>query len=159
MAVDLLTKRVPASEIRGAIFVPPSMPVLIPARAEDIAKLEAAKGNYPLWHTHLSGPKRSRQEEEWYWSLLGVVGDGLGKHPNTLHFELRFLAGKIRQIIESDLLGPHADLKSTRDMDYDEYHAYVVLAVDILFTRYLQNVRRKNILDEVYRKTGVHTPM
>ena len=153
MAVDLLTKRVPASE--AAIIVPPATPVLVPGRAEDIAKLDQVKSNYPLWHTHLSGPKRSRQEEEWYWSLLGVAGDGLGMHPNTLHFELRFLAGKIQQIIQSDLLGTHLKLTSTTQMDHDEYHAYVVLAVDILFSRYLPEIRRQDIYQRVLELTGI----
>ncbi len=158
MAIELFTKRVPASEAPS--IVPPATFVLVPGRTEDIAKLEQARSNYPLWHTHLTGPKRSRPEENWYWTLLGKVGEGLGRHPKTLHAELRYLAGKVLETIRSPLLGEHFDLKSSRDMDYDEYHAYVVLAVDIIFTHesFLRGVRRKDILDEIYRQTGVHTP-
>ena len=156
--LDLFTKRVRAFE--ASSIVPPATFVLVPGRAEDIIKLEQAKSNYPLWHTHLSGPVRSRQEEEWYWSLLELLQDGLGRHKNTLHAELRYLAGKIRQIIQSPLLGAQVDLKSTTQMDFDEYHAYVVLAIDIIFThdKFLRGVRRGDILDEVYRRTGVRTP-
>jgi hypothetical protein len=156
MAIDLYTKRVPASEALS--IVPPATPVLVPGRAEDIAKLEQAKSNYELWRTHLSGPVRSRQEEKWYRSLVDVVAEGVGMHPDTLHCELKYRAGKILKVVDSPLLGPQVVLKSSVQMDNDEFHTYVLLATEILFLKYLPGVRRRDVLAEVYRRTGVRPP-
>jgi len=156
MGFDLFTKRVPASDVPS--IVPPDTPVLVPGRPEDVAKLEKATGKYPLWHTHLSGPARSRREEKFYRALVGVVAEGVGMQPDTLHYELKFHAGKILRIIDSPLLGLHLVLKSSTQMDDAEFHDYVVLAEKILFLKYLPEVRRKDVYQRVYELTGMRPP-
>jgi hypothetical protein len=156
MALELFTKRITAAEAPS--IVPPAAPVLIAATASDLEKLEKARARKLPWHTHLSSGPRSRPEEKWYRALLDVVGDGLGKNPTTLHFELKYHAGKILEMVHSPLLGWQLVLKSSKDMDHEEYHAYVQIAVDILFTKYLPDVRRKDVLKEVYERTGLHPP-
>jgi hypothetical protein len=152
MATEIFTRSVPA--IEAPSIVPPGTPTLVPGRPEDIEKLSRAVGKYPMWRTVLAGPARSRQEEKWYRALVGIVADGIGIHPDRLHAELRFRAGKITGIIESPLFGVAPQLKSSRDMDDAEFHAFVSLATDIIFLEYLPGVRRKDVLREVERLVG-----
>jgi hypothetical protein len=156
MAVDLFTRRILASEAPS--IVPPDTPVLVPLRKEDIAALTAAKHDYEAWFTHLSGPARSRQEEKWYRALVGVVADGIDKVPDNLHWDLKLEAGKILAIINSDICGPVPVLKSSTQMDFDEYHAYVLIAVELLFKKYLPGTRRKDVYQRVYEITGLRPP-
>lgn len=154
MALDLFTRRVSAAEAPS--IVPPDTPVLVPGRPEDIERLaEATVSNYPLWRTIVSGPARSRQEEKFYRALVGVVADGIGKHPDNLHWDLKLEAGKILRIVSSEALGVIPVLKSSTEMDDDEFHAYVQIATEIMFAKYLPGVRREDIYQRVYEITGI----
>jgi hypothetical protein len=156
MALELLTRRETAAEAPS--IIPPDAPVLIPATPADLEKLVNLRERTKPWHTHISGPPRSRKEEKWFRALLDVVADGIGMDPTTLHFELRYHTGQILEIVRSPLLGLHLVLKSSTQMDDQEYHTYVTLAVAVIFTRYLPDVRRKDVLKEVYKRTGLHPP-
>jgi hypothetical protein len=156
MAVELFTRLVSAAEVSSSI--PPAAPVLIAATPADLEKLVKLPQRRSPWHAHISGLPRSRQEEKWYRALLDVVADGIGMDPTTLHFELRYHTGQILDIVRSPLLGLHLVLKSSAQMDDQEYHTYVQLAVEVLFARYLPDVRRQDVLDEVYQRTGMHAP-
>jgi hypothetical protein len=153
MALDLFTRRVTASEAPS--IVPADAPVLVPGTRGDLEKLEHAKGNYPLWHTHISGPPRSRQQEKWYRALVGVVADAIGKHPDNLHWDLKFEAGKIVAIVDSARCGVIPVLKSSTQMDDAEYGAFVQIAVEIMFAKYLAGVRRRDVFNRVYELTGI----
>lgn len=122
---------------------------LVPGRAQDAQRLAKASHKYELWHTRLSGPARNRQEEEFYWALLEVVADGIGRTKENLHWDLKVEVGKIVGMVNSEFYGLVPIVKSSRDMDDDEYHAYVAMAKEILFLRYLPKVRRKDVLDRV----------
>jgi len=89
---------------------------------------------------------------------VGVVADGIGMHPGALHFELKYHAGKIISIVNSPLLGLNLVLKSSTQMDDDEFHAYVKMAEAILFEKYLPGVRRRDIRARVYELTGLRPP-
>jgi hypothetical protein len=152
--LTIWTRRITAAE---ASALPPDTPLLAPGKPEDAKKLLAAKFKHPLVHTTLSGPPRSRQEEKWYRGLVGVVAEGIGLEPNTLHFDLKYHAGKILEIVASPVLGPQVVLKSSTQMDDEEFHTFVVLATEILFQRYLPGARRKDVFKEVERRVG-HGP-
>jgi hypothetical protein len=154
--LDLFTRRIPVVEAPS--IVPADAFCLVPGRPEDFAKLATASGKYPLWRTQLSGPARNRLEERWYRALCGVVADGVGMHPDVLHFELKYHAGKIIQIVDSPLLGLNVVLKSSTQMDDEEFHIYVQLAEAIMFSRYLPDVRRNDVLARVYELTGLRPP-
>ena len=129
-------------------------PMLVPGNETDFKKLAEAEFKHPLVHTVLSGPPRSRQEEKWYRGLVGVVAEGIGMEANTLHFEIKYHAGKILAIVNSPILGPQVVLKSSTQMDDDEFHTFVTLAVEILFQRYLPGTRRADVYREVERRVG-----
>jgi len=156
MAVDLFTKRVPV--VDAPSLVPDGGFVLVPAMPEDAERLARASRKHPTWRTRLTGVARSRQEERWYRGLVGVVADGIGMDPNALHFELKYHAGKIINIVNSPLLGLNLVLKSSTQMDDEEFHAYVRMAEAILFEKYLPGVRKKDVLQRVFELTGLRPP-
>lgn len=156
MALDLLVRRVSASEAPS--IVPPDEPVLVAATEADLERLKKSRHKYPLWHAHLAGPRRSRDEEKWYRALVGVVADGVGMAPDTLHFELKYHAGKVISIVNSPDLGLNLVLKSSTQMDDEEFHAYVRMAEALMFTKYLPGVKRKDVLARVFELTGLRPP-
>jgi hypothetical protein len=149
--LELWTKRIPAGEL-----LPGSL-VLAPARPQDAEALIRAEWKHPFVRTIISGPARSRQEEKWYRGLVGVVAEGIGMEADTLHYELKYHAGKILAVINSPALGVQLVLKSSTQMDDEEFHVFVVLATEILFQRYLPDARRSDVFREVQRRVG-HGP-
>jgi hypothetical protein len=154
--LEIFTRPVTLDEAPSIVPAAPPGVILVPGRPEDFASL--AKGNvsrYPLWRTVLSGPARSRQEEKWYRALVHVVADGVGLHPDNLHWELKREAGKILRLVCSDQFGLQFVLKSSMQMDDDEFHDFVQIATEIMFAKYLPNVRRKDVFQRVYEITGL----
>lgn len=152
MAVELLTRIV---ELRDT-------PALVPASAADLECLDTLKRRkhalaHP-WRTFLRGRPRSRQMEKWYRALVGVVADGVDKHPQVLHCELKYTAGKVLRHIESPLFGTAVELKSCADMDDAEFTAFVRLAVELLFRDVLPGVRRQDVYARVAEITGERKP-
>ncbi len=141
MAVEIIGNLVTRDEIRAPCAI-------VPARAVDLERLDKIKKRDGI-NVILRGPHRSRQEEKFYRALINYVADGLGIHPDTLHAELRYKAGKIARIVNSNEFGASVELKSSVAMDRAEYDAYVRVAIDIIFADYLPGVRRKDVLDEV----------
>lgn len=140
MSIELVTKPM---LIRDA-------PALVPATVHDLGRLANLPRGEPL-RTVLQGPSRSRQQENWYRALVRLVADAIDKHEDTLHAELRWLAGKVLRILTSQAFGVAVQLKSCADMDDGEFNAYVALATDIIFKEFLPEVRRADVLREVDR--------
>lgn len=157
--LELFTRPVTLEEAPSIVPADPAGLVLVPGRPEDFASL--AKGGvsrYPLWRTVLSGPARSRQEERWYRCLVGVVAEAIDIHPDALHWKLKRDAGKILGLVFIEESGLQYILKSSTQMDFDEFHDYVLIATEILFKTYLPEVRRRDVLRCVYELTGVTPP-
>jgi hypothetical protein len=152
--IELWTRKIVAAD---ALPFAPDAPLLAPGRPEDVKKLIEREWKHPLMRTVISGPARSRQEEKWYRGLVGVVAEGIGMEPNTLHFELKYYAGKILGIVNSPALGPQVVLQSSTQMDDEEFHIFVTLATEILFQRYLPGARRSDVFKEVEHRVG-HGP-
>lgn len=157
MSLELFAKRVPATEAPS--IVPAGTHVLVPGRPEDIEKLEKINGKYPLLRVQISGPARSSQEERWFRSLCALIAEGTGNiTADVLYFELKVQTDRVKSIIDSPRYGVQAIVKSATEMDHDEYHAFVQLAVDIIFRTYLKDVRRQDVFNEVYERTGLRPP-
>ena len=134
LVVDIV--RAPLPDVAAAI---------IPAGPRDFERLERVRRRTGI-NAMLRGPHRSRDQEDWYRALVRYVADGVGMHPDTLHAELRFAAGKVKRIFTSEKLGTAVELKSSTEMDFAEYAAFVAEATDIIFRDYLPGVRRKDVL-------------
>jgi hypothetical protein len=156
MALDFLTRRVPVA--KAASLAPKGAYCLLPFEKDDFQKLADANSKYPAWKTRCTGPARSRKEEKWYRALVGVVADGLGRQPEGLHWDLKKDAGKIVAMVDTAEFGILPVLKSSTEMDDEEYHAYVRIAEALIFTKYLPNVRRKDVYQRVYELTGERPP-
>lgn len=174
--LELYTASIQVGE--AAATLPPDAWVLAGGRAEDREQLALAAervrqlpmvaspsivpsdivSRWPFWRTVLSGPRRSRQEEKWYRALVGVVAEAIDRHPDNLHWDLKYEAGKILRIVFSDDHGVIPVLKSSTQMDDDEFHAYVLIATEILFKKYLPEIRRRDVIRRVFELTGVSPP-
>lgn len=156
MAIDLLTRRVLAAKV--ASLAPKGAYCLLPLEKDDFQKLADAPSKYPAWKTRCAGPARSRQEEKWYRALVGVVAEGIGRDPNGLHWDIKIEAGKIVGMLDTEHYGLLPVAKSSVDMDDEEFHAYVQMATEIMFAKYLPTVRRKDVYRRVYELTGLRPP-
>ena len=148
--VELLTQIV---EHRGSLS-------LVPASPYDLRLLsKLRRGPDPL-RTSVSH-KRLRKRERWYWAFLDYVAEGIGKDKYWLHAQLLYLAEKVRAIIDGRS-GPVVLLKSTSaasmDMDDQEHAAYVSLAVDIVFSTFVDRIERKDVIANVNRMVGFDQP-
>lgn len=141
MAVELVVDIFPAP-------IPVTPFALIPATAKDFERLERQRHRKGI-NALLKGPHRSRDQEDWYRALVRYVAEGVGMHPDTLHAELRYEAGKIKRIYLSERMGKAVELKSSTEMDLAEYAAFVTAATDIVFRDYLPGVRRKDVIATV----------
>lgn len=153
MAVELIGHLIQLAECPPTapalpIAPPRHMLAVVPATIKDLARLERVRQRGPI-NLLLRGPHRSRPQENWYRQLVRYVAEGLGMHPDTLHAELKFEAGKILQTITSEKFGMAVVLKSSVHMDDAEFAAYVELATDIVFLKYLPGVRRRDVIAEV----------
>lgn len=157
--LELYTRPVLLADAPSIVPADPAGLVLVPGRPQDFASL--AKGGvsrYPLWRTILSGPARSREEECWYRALVGIVAEAIDIHPDALHWKLKRDAGKILGLVFIEEHGLQYILKSSTQMDYDEFHTYVLIATEILFKQYLPEIRRRDVLRRVWELTGISPP-
>lgn len=129
-------------------------PVLVPVYRQGVDLLMEIRTRGVMQATVLKYT-RSAALENWYWGLVQIVADGLGIHKDSLHADLKFKAGLIRNIIMGST-GPVVDLKSTarEAMDGVEYRDYVNTAVEIIFRSYLPGVRRADVLKQVEDMVG-----
>lgn len=153
MAVELIGHLIALAESPPTapalpIAAPRRMLAIVPGSLKDLARLEHIRQRGPI-NILVRGPHRSRPQENWYRALVRYVAEGLGMHPDTLHAELKFEAGKILQTLTSEKFGMAVVLKSSVHMDDAEFAAYVELATDIVFLKYLPGVRRKDVVAEV----------
>ena len=93
---------------------------------------------------------RSLQHQRWWRALVGIVAEGLGMQPGTLHAELKLKAGLIAHIWMRDGK-PMTELKSTAfgEMDEEEFTAFTRAGVEIIFAHYLPGVERENVFERV----------
>lgn len=128
-------------------------PSIVPATPMDMEQLQKLRPGRP--HRASIVYSRSVQHNRWYRGLVSVVADGLGLHPDTLHAELKFKAGMVRQILLGSA-GPFVELQSTAfdQMDEAKFTEYVTLAVEILFRDFLPGVKRDNVFRRVEELVG-----
>jgi hypothetical protein len=129
---------------------------LVPATADDAERLGKETVEGYVYDAVLSGSERSRLEERWYRAFVRYVATGLEVHPDSLHSVLKWRAGKVLRILPGAV--PVAELKSSRDMQWAEFHDYVRTAVDIVFRDFLPAIRRDDVLRHVERMTGIERP-
>lgn len=130
---------------------------LVAASADDLARLDGVLRPGP-WRTVLRGEARQRPLENWFRGLVRVVAEGVDVHPDTLHAEIKYTAGKVLHVLNSQRFGMAVVLKSTADMDDPEYSAFVRIGVEVIFRDHLPGVRRKDVYDRVLELTGERKP-
>lgn len=103
---------------------------------------------------------RSKVHHRWYWALISTVADGLGITPKLLHAQLKYEAGLIDAVLTSRVLGTAVLLTSTafKAMDETAFSAYREIAVELLFSKYLPGVRRKDVYRRVRDLVGEDCP-
>lgn len=129
-------------------------PKLVPATAFDLEQLaHVRQGKNAL--VRVTHP-RSAARMRWYRCLVGVVAEGIGWQPGSLHSELKFKAGLVKQIYMSQAAGTVIELKSTAGsaMDETEFWGYVDIAVEIMFRDHLPGIQRNSVLDRVHALVG-----
>jgi hypothetical protein len=85
-----------------------------------------------------------------------VVADGLGMSAYSLHAQLKWEAELVERIITSKAFGTAVVLKSTAfdQMDESDFTKYRQIAVELIFTRYLPGVTRKDVYVRVEELCG-----
>lgn len=132
-------------------------PSLVPATAYDVSQLERIGRRHqglPLATTLTY--QRSVKHNRWYRGFVGIVADGVGIHPDTLHADLKFKAGMVERILLGQGGRPFIELQSTAftRMDEAKFTEYVNLAIEIVFSQYLDGVRRKDVFARVEEMVG-----
>jgi hypothetical protein len=129
-------------------------PKLVPATPYDLEQLESVRPGKPA-RVHLTHP-RSAARNRWYRALIAVVAEGLGWAPGSLHSELKFKAGLVKQIYMSQAAGTVIELKSVAfaAMDETEFWTFVDMAVEIIFKDYLPGIPRNSVIDRVHDLVG-----
>lgn len=126
---------------------------LVPATAFDLQELEKVGNGVPLATTLVH--TRSVKHNRWYRALVGVVADGIGMHPATLHAEIKFLAGFVRRILMvKEGVTVELDSVAFATMDQAKFKEFTDLAIEIIFSRFLPKVRRKDVYARVHAMVG-----
>jgi hypothetical protein len=132
---------------------------LVPATPFDLEQLEKLPSGRP-GRVSVTFP-RSAARNRWYRAFCGVIAEGLGVSPGSLHADLKFKCGLIRNILISQAAGTVVELKSTAfaAMGEAEFSEFVTMAVEVAFAEYLPGVRRKDILARVEDLVGAPLPL
>lgn len=127
---------------------------LVAATPYDLEQLEQVRPGKPA-RVHLTHP-RSAARNRWYRALVGVVAEGLGWQPGSLHSELKFKAGLVKHIYMSQAAGTVIELKSVAfaAMDETEFWGYVDIATEIIFRDYLPGIPRNSVIARVHELVG-----
>jgi hypothetical protein len=127
---------------------------LVPATAFDLEQLEKLPRGKP-GRVHFSHP-RSAARNRFYRAFVSVIAEGIGVSPGSLHAELKFHCGLIRNIMLSPAAGTVVELKSTAfaSMAEDEFSEFVTMAIEVAFERYLPGVKRRDVLARVEEMVG-----
>lgn len=131
---------------------------IIPFAPSDLEELEKVHRGRPV--SVAITYARSSRHNRWFHKLLGVIADGIGKHPAVLKIELKHKAGLINDVLISPVFGVHVDYKSVAfaAMEEADFTAFRRAAVDILFVDYLPGVRRRDVYEQVEALTGEPCP-
>jgi hypothetical protein len=129
-------------------------PRIIASTPADLEQLERLRPGRPFAVKAVH--KRSAPHHRWYWGLVSVVADGLGMSAYSLHAQLKWEAELVERIITSKAFGTAVVLKSTAfdQMDESDFTKYRQIAVELIFTRYLPGVTRKDVYVRVEELCG-----
>jgi hypothetical protein len=130
------------------------VPRIIAANPADLEVLERLRPGRPFAVKAVF--KRSVPHHRFYWGLVGIVADALGMSSATLHAQLKFEAELVDRILSSQAFGVAVQLKSIAfdKMDEGDFTAYRQRAVDLIFTRYLPGIARKDVFKRVEEMCG-----
>jgi hypothetical protein len=133
-------------------------PKLVPATPYDLEQLEKLPRGKP-GRVHFSHP-RSAARNRFYRAFVSVIAEGIGIAPGSLHAELKFKCGLIRNIMLTKSAGTVVELKSTAfaAMAEDEFSEFVTMAIEVAFNDYLPGVKRKDVLARVEDMVGGPIP-
>jgi hypothetical protein len=135
----------------------PRGPALVPASGYDLEQFDKV----PFKRKYRTRIIFNRTDplHRFYWGLISVVAEGLGYPATTLHVYLKRDAGLIAHVFPDGALILKSIKKS--EMDETEFLAYVRAVKDIIFVKYLPDLRateRRDVFARVEQITGEACP-